>query len=211
MVFMQKTYQQIIPTHEEYLIAQKRWASNESATPKFAAGQLRYLHFMLRDFPCNLKVLDLGCGDGTGLKVLKNMAFKEVVGVDLCETKLALAKEVGFPVVTCDFHALPFPDRSFDVVYSSHSLEHAYRPAQVVSEIVRVLRSPGILLCVLPYPDTGDWNDEAHGAKYELGTNVIDEGQSVVQFFKNCGFGTVETSFDNFREPEVWVTAYLSG
>ena len=52
-----------------------------------------------------------------------------------------------------------FTDRSFDIVYSSHTIEHAYHPRRVVKELTRVLRSDGELIVVLPYPDTGTEND----------------------------------------------------
>jgi ubiquinone/menaquinone biosynthesis C-methylase UbiE len=46
--------------------------------------------------------------------------------------------------------ALPFPDESFDVVYSSYVLEHVQDPVQVLSESVRVLKPGGILSFELP-------------------------------------------------------------
>jgi ubiquinone/menaquinone biosynthesis C-methylase UbiE len=200
----------MITKYTNYLAQQLKWASNESATLKFVEGQRRYLQFMLQDFPRDLHVLDIGCGDGVGLRCMQDMGFTNVVGTDLCRRKLELAKSTGFRLVECDFHNLPFPDRSFDVVYSSHSLEHALFPDKVLLEIKRVLKTPGALLVVLPYPDCGKWNEEAHVGKFLLGTNVLDEGKSVESFFNLTGFSKIELNFDSFREPEIWITAYSS-
>lgn len=47
-------------------------------------------------------------------------------------------------------HALPFKDRSFDLVVLMHALTYAAKPAQAVAEGARVLRSGGrLLLCSL--------------------------------------------------------------
>ena len=41
--------------------------------------------------------------------------------------------------------ALPFPDKSFDVVLCDNVVDHAESPAQIVSEMVRVLAPSGLL------------------------------------------------------------------
>ena len=70
----------------------------------------------------------------------------------------------------------------------------------MVKELTRVLRSDGELIVVLPYPDTGTQNDPAHGAKYELGTNVEDGGMKVVSFFARHPLRLTSKEFDDFRE-----------
>jgi hypothetical protein len=76
----------------------------------------------------------------------------------------------------------------------------------MMAELVRVLRVGGKLLVVLPYPDPTTENDLAHGAQYELGTNLDDDGQSVVAFFQRRGVMLDSKEYDAFREPEVWLT-----
>jgi ubiquinone/menaquinone biosynthesis C-methylase UbiE len=46
--------------------------------------------------------------------------------------------------------SLPFPDESFDIVYSANVLEHTQDPAKVLMESVRVLRPGGLLHMEIP-------------------------------------------------------------
>jgi ubiquinone/menaquinone biosynthesis C-methylase UbiE len=47
-------------------------------------------------------------------------------------------------------HGMTFPDCSFDVVYCSHALEHAYDVRRVVEEIVRVARERAVVGVEVP-------------------------------------------------------------
>lgn len=49
--------------------------------------------------------------------------------------------------VLCDSAFLPFRNGSFDVVYSSHVIEHVLEPIKVLDEMVRVSRSQVELFC----------------------------------------------------------------
>ena len=203
-----KTYDEILGDYGKYVKLQKeKYCSHEMAVPRWEEGQKRYVEAVFANANRDLKILDIACGDGVGLRQFRSLGFKHIVGVDFNETKLEKARESGYEVLGRDMHDLSdFADRSFDIVYSSHSLEHAYRPAAVLSEFHRILVANGTLLVVLPYPDTGDWNDEAHGAKYELGTNLVDHGQAVMNYFEAHGFELLTHVFDRFREPEIWLS-----
>ena len=49
------------------------------------------------------------------------------------------------PVVTAYGEALPFPDATFDLVFSNNVIDHAERPAAIIREITRVLAPSGLL------------------------------------------------------------------
>jgi SAM-dependent methyltransferase len=91
------------------------------------------------------RVLEIGCGTGCDLlQFAKHGAL--AVGIDVTPTHLELATlRVGqmASVVPADATALPFPDESFDYVYSHGVLHHIDRPRDVVKEILRVLRPGG--------------------------------------------------------------------
>jgi SAM-dependent methyltransferase len=100
------------------------------------------------------RVLEIGCGIGTdGAQFALGGA--DYVGVDLTEAAAELARE-NFEVrglqgefVVTDAEQLPFPDDSFDHVYSYGVIHHTPHPDRVVAEIRRVLRVGGTVTVML--------------------------------------------------------------
>jgi len=104
------------------------------------------------------RVLDVGCGTGTlALAASRRVgAGGTVDAIDASPEMIARAQRkaarAGADVAfrTAVVESLPFPDASFDVVFSTLMLHHLPRPAreQCVREIRRVLRPGGRLLAV---------------------------------------------------------------
>ena len=53
--------------------------------------------------------------------------YGRIVGVDLSVASLSEAREIYDCVYQTDGEHLPFPDESFDMVYSSHAFSHVPR------------------------------------------------------------------------------------
>ena len=97
-----------------------------------------------------LKILDLGCGDGT-TALPEAVLGAEVLGVDiasnLVEAGKRRASEAGLTNCkfqlgdACDLHELS--DKSFDLVVSIFGAMFAPKPFEVAKEMVRVTRSGG--------------------------------------------------------------------
>ena len=97
-------------------------------------------------------VLDIACGTGYGLALLKKNA-KHVAGVDL---DIEAAKEARSEcderaaVLLGDGLQLPFADESFDAVTSFETLEHLHERGAFLTELKRVLRTGGKLVLSTP-------------------------------------------------------------
>lgn len=98
-------------------------------------------------------VLDIACGTGYGLALLKPSA-KSVTGVDV---DIDAAREaVGecdtdrVRVLLGDGTNLPFMDESFDVVTSFETLEHLHARREFLAELKRVLKADGTLILSTP-------------------------------------------------------------
>ena len=107
-----------------------------------------------------LKVLDLGCGDGTTALPAARLGA-EVLGVDiarnLVEAGNRRAAEHG--LANCTFregdatNLLPIPDQAFDVVVSIFGAMFAPKPFDVAKEMVRVTRVGGRIVMGNWIPD----------------------------------------------------------
>jgi SAM-dependent methyltransferase len=98
-------------------------------------------------------VLEVGCGPGLGLGFLLRQGARSVVGGDINEKSLQIAREHYGQRVECvslDAHCLPFEDGAFDVVLLFEAIFYFRKPDVCLSEIRRVLRSGGILVLCLP-------------------------------------------------------------
>jgi SAM-dependent methyltransferase len=102
------------------------------------------------DITRSMKVLDLGCGDGT-TAVPEAQAGAEVLGVDIASNLVAAGtqrvKELGLTNIrfqegdACDLR--PLEDDTFDLVVSVFGAMFAPKPFEVAKEMVRVTKPGG--------------------------------------------------------------------
>lgn len=93
-------------------------------------------------------ILDLGAGAG----IVEEMNFKgcgrKVYGVDLD------SRVVDNPFLdegrVANASIIPFPDKTFDIVFSDNVLEHLDKPIDVFREVYRVLKPGGVYLVKTP-------------------------------------------------------------
>jgi malonyl-CoA O-methyltransferase len=94
------------------------------------------------------RVLDAGCGKGRFSRVLAaRYPSADLRGVDLSEAMLRHAPAV-MQTTAATLLDLPFPEASFDAVFSVEALEHALDPEVAVDELCRVLRPGGRIVIV---------------------------------------------------------------
>lgn len=107
------------------------------------------------------RVLEVGAGLGTNVICWINLYGVDMVGVEpdaagfdasfKLARGLARANSVDPDrIINAVGESLPFPDRSFDIVFSANVLEHTDDPARVLHESLRVLRPGGVLQFVFP-------------------------------------------------------------
>lgn len=96
-------------------------------------------------------VLDVGTSTGTNLRMLDEMGFRDVTGLDMSEDAIRFCAEKGLPPVRQgDITAMPFADESFGLVLATDVVEHVDDDVRAVSEIARVLVPDGIALFTVP-------------------------------------------------------------
>lgn len=101
-----------------------------------------------------IRVLDLGCGNGSLSHVLAEKGY-EVVGIEESEQGIVIARQ-NFP--NCEFieasiYNLPYPDlqNSFDVVIAVEVIEHLFYPRELARAAKQCLKPNGRLIITTPY------------------------------------------------------------
>lgn len=96
------------------------------------------------------KILDIGSGTGLFLSGFKEKGWK-VSGIDISKVAAEISdKKFGIKTKTGDFLAVNFPVNHFDVVSLNGTLEHMYKPKEVLGKVAKVLKSDGLLEITVP-------------------------------------------------------------
>jgi len=116
--------------------------------------------------------VDLGCGDGYGVRYLTERGGR-AVGVDRDEESLAPAsaryRGPGRLFVRATVDRLPIPDSSVNLACSMQVLEHLADPRQYMAEMRRILKDGATLVLSTPYRDSRAWRfDRARSPYHEI-------------------------------------------
>jgi SAM-dependent methyltransferase len=97
------------------------------------------------------RVLDLGTSTGTNLRMLRDIGMTNVVGLDLSDEAIRFCREKGLGKVhKGDITAIPFPDRSFDMVLATDIIEHVDADEKALEEVARILKPGGRAIITVP-------------------------------------------------------------
>lgn len=98
----------------------------------------------------NGKILDIGCGDGDTLVLLKNLGW-ETYGLDIDSRSVEIARERGIHTRLGTYKELSeYPDHYFDAIRLYHVIEHIDDPSLCLSLIHKKLKKRGELLIGTP-------------------------------------------------------------
>jgi SAM-dependent methyltransferase len=102
------------------------------------------------DVPNDKKILDVGCGPGVTLKFLAKK--NKILGLDLVDEYLSMAKENGYyKTIKCNVEdGLSFNSSTFDIVVCTDLIEHVFDTEFVGKEIYRVLKDDGYAILNVP-------------------------------------------------------------
>ncbi len=147
-------------------------------------------------------VLDVGCGSGTLLGLLKQRGFR-VNGLDFSPEAAAIAKaENGVDVAVGSLEEAHFPAESFDVVTLFHVMEHVTNPRLVLAQVSRVLKPNGV--AILQVPNIESWQFKIFGARWyglDIPRHVIDYSRnSMLKLLADSGFVVNRIRHFNLRD-----------
>lgn len=116
-------------------------------------GRRRLFGELLRglSLPPAARVLEVGTSAGTNLRMLRDLGFSDVTGLDFSDEAIRLCAENGLGIVQKgDITAMPFADDTFALVLATDIIEHVEDDARALSEIARVLAPGGTALITVP-------------------------------------------------------------
>ena len=105
------------------------------------------------------KVLDVGCADGTLMEFLKDNKNINIRGLELSKNRVQECIAKGLTVIegNAEKDLKQFPDKSFDYVVLSQTLQAFLNPELVINELLRVGKK-----AIFTIPNFGYWKVRLH-------------------------------------------------
>jgi len=104
--------------------------------------------------PKNVRVLDVGCGDGSLMSHLIEKKNIEARGLEIKKENVTKCIYKGLPVIegNAETELNQFPNQSFDYVILSQTLQAFYNPERVLKDLLRIGKS-----VIISIPNFGYW------------------------------------------------------
>jgi SAM-dependent methyltransferase len=158
------------------------------------------------------RVLDVGCGSGALLRILRDGGW-DAVGVETSPEAVAEASKQNLEVSLGELPDMSFEHATFDAVIMKHSLEHTHDPAAVLREVAQILRPRGI--AVIGVPNMASLEARAFGSCWRQ----IDAPRHLYHFtpvtlnllLSKSGLVPFSIRHDPSSQSLSWSLNYLSG
>lgn len=157
------------------------YARNGAFVPQLAEGVLEWLSAQPSE-----RILDLGCGDGQ-LTARMLASGLDVRGVDASATMVAAARARGVTADEAGAEQLPYPDASFDAVFSNAALHWVRGQDEMMAEVHRVLKPGGRFVAEMG----------GHG-------NIAAIRVALIAVLEKHGFAGAEDGVNYYPTPEAY-------
>jgi len=107
----------------------------------------------------NSHVLDVGCGDGILMEYLVEKRKVNIRGIEISKTKVQNCIAKGLTIIegNAEEDLKQFPDKSFDYVVLSQTLQAFLNPEKVINELLRIGKQ-----AIVTIPNFGYWKIRLH-------------------------------------------------
>ena len=107
----------------------------------------------------NSHVLDVGCGDGILMQFLIKEKKVNIRGIEISKTKVQNCIAKGLTIIegNAEEDLQQFPNKSFDYVILSQTLQAFLNPEKVINELLRIGKQ-----AIVTIPNFGYWKIRLH-------------------------------------------------
>ena len=107
----------------------------------------------------NSQVLDVGCGDGILMDFLIKEKKVNIRGIEISKTKVQNCIAKGLTIIegNAEEDLQQFPNKSFDYVILSQTLQAFLNPEKVINELLRIGKQ-----AIVTIPNFGYWKIRLH-------------------------------------------------
>lgn len=112
-----------------------------------------------KDLPDDARIIDIGCGDGFHLELLKDFGKKTwtLEGVDADKRAASMAEKRNLKVHQGLLENLDLPERFYDLALMIQTVEHVASPPELLANVRKILRPGGRVVIVTDNTDSLDF------------------------------------------------------
>jgi 2-polyprenyl-3-methyl-5-hydroxy-6-metoxy-1,4-benzoquinol methylase len=193
------------PSYHAFDFSEKEFGFVHKVRSRLEGNRLLAL---CKDLGNDAKILDVGCGDGFHLRLLRDFGNKNwtLEGLDASEKAVGAAHKSGIKVHLGTAENNDLPENSYDLAFLIQTIEHVEKPNEVLPAICRVLKPNGKLIIVTDNTDSLDFklfkNGYWGGYHFPRHWNLFNR-KCLTQLAEKSGFEVAEMT--TIVSPVNWV------
>jgi len=165
-------------------------------------GHVDFVERALRSSSGRGPLLDVGCGGGLFLGMMRERGFR-VAGLDFSREAAALAWRLhGAPAVAADLESAPFRSGTFAGITMSHVLEHLADPRAYLAAAHRLLAPDGRLVIFIP--NAASWQFRLFGRRWngiDVPRHLFDyRDRDMERLLADAGFVVLRRGYFSLRD-----------
>lgn len=181
--FYALAYRAALPSRWRWQVLSQFWeAKAEAIHTEWGGGRHDYSmlgEVLLRYQPARL--LDVGCGSGRLFPLYQQCGVKQVIGIDVSDTALAIARDV---LPTAELHRmnlteLNFPDNAFDFCVCNRVLQHI--PPSDIREVIRRLSRIGRVIYVNELTESDNVDEVFYMRRHDYRALFAEQGLECIE------------------------------
>ncbi|MDQ3800474.1 MAG: class I SAM-dependent methyltransferase [Acidobacteriota bacterium] len=144
------------PDYHAFEFSEKQFGFVFKVRRRLEAGRLLS---WCKNLPENARLVDVGCGDGFHLELLRDFGEKSwnLEGVDADPRAASVAEKKGLKVHNGLLENLDLPPDAYDLAFLIQTVEHVANPVELLREVRKILRPGGRLVIVTDNTDSLDF------------------------------------------------------